>query len=162
MFLRFKPILPSSLVSDSRSLLEAFWILSLISLGRLENLHLSLLICVWIFISIVYDLSPFFKPTPKFLWRWVYRCFDFSCSLSFFLFFSIFFLLISLCADLALPLVCPSLPSWDITLLTLPGENIPFSRPGMWAWLLDNCAGRRFTPAPRRMCMCLPGHCACS
>jgi len=31
-FLRFKPILPSSLVSDSRSLLEAFWILSLISL----------------------------------------------------------------------------------------------------------------------------------
>lgn len=43
MFLRFKPMLPSSLVSDSRSLLEAFWILSLISLGRLENLHLSLL-----------------------------------------------------------------------------------------------------------------------
>lgn len=37
MFLRFKPILPSSLVSDSRSLLEAFWILSLISLGRLET-----------------------------------------------------------------------------------------------------------------------------
>lgn len=46
MFLRFKPILPSSLVSDSRSLLEAFWILSLISLGRLENLHLSLLMYV--------------------------------------------------------------------------------------------------------------------
>lgn len=59
MFLRFKPMLPSSLVSDSRSLLEAFWILSLISLGRLENLHLSLLICVWVFISIVQDLSPF-------------------------------------------------------------------------------------------------------
>lgn len=50
MFLRFKPILPSSLVSDSRSLLEAFWILSLISLGRLENLHLSL--CVYIYVCI--------------------------------------------------------------------------------------------------------------
>ena len=58
MFLRFKPSLPSSLVRDSRSLLEAFWILSLISLGRLENLHLSL--CVYIYVCI---------NIPKYMYR---------------------------------------------------------------------------------------------
>lgn len=38
--LRFKSVLPSSLVSDFPSQLEAFWTLSLISLGRLEYIRL--------------------------------------------------------------------------------------------------------------------------
>lgn len=80
----------------------------------------------------VHDLLPFFKRTPEFQWCRVYGCLNFSFSFSFFLFSSTSFPLISLPADLwPCPLVCPSLPFWDITLLMLPGENITHSYPGM-------------------------------
>ena len=87
MFLRFKPILPSSLVSDSRSLLEAFWILSLISLGRLETLHFPLSIMrVNVSKSVYMIYYSFCKHTPEFQWCRPYGCLNVSFSLGFFLF----------------------------------------------------------------------------
>lgn len=81
MFLRFKPILPSSLVSDSRSLLEAFWILSLISLGRLEIFHPPLsIMCINIPKSVYVIYYNFCKRTPGFQWCRLYRCLNVSFS----------------------------------------------------------------------------------
>lgn len=113
--LRFKSVLPSSLVSDFPSQLEAFWTLSLISLGRLEYICLFCYIIgsIYTTISVMQGIQTFVLMSA-FLPAFASSSFVFVLN----------FLFLLLFADLWLfPPVCLSLPFWDITLLIQPGEN---------------------------------------
>lgn len=102
-------------VSDSPSQLEAFWTLSVISLGRLEHFHLLVLYIGFNVHQNLGDAANIFSLPSSF------------CLSFFFLFCSPQLPVSSIlpCADLwPFPPVCLSLPFWDISLLILPGENI--------------------------------------
>lgn len=104
-------------VSDSPSQLEAFWTLSVISLGRLE---LFLLLVLFIVFNVHQNLGDAGNANK-------YFSLPSSFCLFFFLFCSPQLPVSSIlpCADLwPFPPVCLSLPFWDISLLILPGENI--------------------------------------
>lgn len=105
-------------VSDSPSQLEAFWTLSLISLGRLEHL-------------LLFVFCTGFNAYKKSWWckeyKEIFSAFLLASAFFFFFFCSPQLPVSSIlpCADLwPFPPVCLSLPFWDISLPMLPGENI--------------------------------------